>query len=46
MPANGPAEWPPDDRLQRASRIPERRDRADELRRTGSSAVADDDAGV
>src|SRR5882724_7158527 len=31
---------------KRASSIPERGDRADELRRTGSSAFADDDVGV
>ena len=33
MPANGSAEWPPDDRLQRASSTPRWRDRADRPRR-------------
>src|SRR6266851_5270428 len=43
-PANGSAEWPPDDRLQRTIQYSTSvRDRAEKLRRTGSPAFAGDD---
>jgi protoporphyrin/coproporphyrin ferrochelatase len=46
MPANGSAERPPDDRLQRASSIRYRRLLSPSARSTGSSAFAGDDSGV
>src|SRR5438445_9055813 len=44
-PANGSAEWPPDDRLRRVTQYSrDANDRTEKPRRTGSPAFAEDDS--